>query len=135
MLKGPTVPIERINPDGLPSGPDLTQVVRASGGTTLYLSGQVPYDANSELIGAGDRDAQAKAAMANLEVALAAAGATFSDVVKMTVHIVGYDESMAPALGPVLSLPDPAPAITWVGVAALGRDEMLIEIDATAVLD
>ncbi len=129
------MPIERINPAGVPAIPGLTQVVRATGATTLYLSGMVPYDTAGQLIGGSDVVEQARAAFANLDTALRAAGATLADLVRLTYYIVNYDESIAPALGPVLSLPDPAPAITWVGVAALGRDEMLIEIEATAVLD
>ena len=127
--------IERINPEGVPAIPGLTNVVRATGATTLYLSGMVPYDTAGQLIGGGDVEVQARAALANLRTALEGAGASFNDLVKLTFYIVDYEQSMAPRLGPIFAVSEDPPAVTWVGVAALGRDEMLIEVDAIAVLD
>ena len=127
--------IERINPSGVPQIPGLTQVVRTTGSTTLYLSGMVPYDTAGQLmIGEGSVEEQAKAALGNLKTAVEGAGASFKDLVRLTFYIVDYDESMAPGLAPILAVPEHPPAVTWLGVAALGRDEMLIEIDAIAVL-
>jgi enamine deaminase RidA (YjgF/YER057c/UK114 family) len=94
-----------------------------------------PYETAGQLIGDGDVEVQARAALANLRTALEGAGASFKDLVKLTSYVVGYDQSMAPRLGPIFAVSEDPPAVTWVGVAALGRDEMLNEVDAIAVLD
>ena len=76
--------------------------------------------------------------MENLKTALAAAGATFNDVVKITTFIVDYVPEHRAIVGEVrgryLSADNP-PASTLVGISALAGPEWLIEIEATAVTD
>ena len=131
------MPNRFIKPEGLSNNPAYTHVVAASGGTTVYISGQVAVDASGATVGAGDLEAQTRQVMENLKVALAAAGATFDDVVKITTYVVGYDPSMRPVIagvrGAYLSGDNP-PASTLVGVQALAAPEWLIEIEAVAVI-
>ena len=71
-------------------------------------------------------------------VALAAAGATFDDVVKITTYVVDYTPEMRSVIGEVRGRYLPAenpPASTLVGVSALAGPEWLIEIEAIAVTD
>lgn len=129
--------IERINPPGVVStGGGYTHVVRAVGTRTLYISGQVGLDGQGRL--AGDFAAQARQVFANLRTCLAAAGANPSQVAKMTTYIVGYQAAVhRPALtaarAEVFGLHPPAS--TLVGVQALAVPELLIEVEAIAVLD
>lgn len=130
--------IERINPAELIEAVGYTQVTRVTGGTTIYVSGQGAYTAAHELVGPGDHYAQSKQAFTNVQHALRAAGATFSDVVKATYLVVdltptaleGFGRAMAEVLGPDVE----HPAATMVGVAALAYPEMLVEFEVIAVV-
>ena len=89
-------------------------------------------------MGKGDFAAQALQAHRNVAAALAAAGATFDDVTKMTVFIVGFDQDthFAPLLEARGQLVQgEKPANTLVGVQALASPDFLIEVEAMAVLD
>lgn len=126
------------HPAGLLAPSAYAHVVKATGGTTVYMAGQVALDASGKLVGEGDLAAQAELAYANLGVALKAAGATFADVVKLTVYVVDYRQDYGPMLKGMRERFFPAPdqpACTIVGVQALGRQGLLIEVDATAVID
>ncbi len=129
--------LDYINPDGLSQPGAYTQVVRGHGSTTVAVAGQVALDADGKLVGENDFAAQAKQAYENVNTALEAAGATFDDVIKMTVFIVNYTPDVFPALiaarKNVLG-PNP-PANTLIGVQALAAPEFLIEVEATAVID
>src|SRR5205823_14473822 len=75
--------IKRTNPPALSKPTGYTHVVEASGGKTVYISGQIALDKDGNVVGQGDMKAQAEQVFKNLQAALAAAGATFKDVVKM----------------------------------------------------
>ena len=124
-------------PPGLPAPSAYAHVVAASGGTTLYIAGQVALDAAGQLVGPGDLAAQAEQACANLGLALKSAGAGFADVVKLTIYVVDYGAEYGAPLRLLRERMFPAPdqpACTIVGVQALGRPGLMIEIDATAVI-
>ena len=130
--------IDRLRPEGLQINPAYSHVVVASGARTIYISGQVALDENGALVGAGDLAAQTTQVMRNLGRALAAAGATFADVVKITTYVVGYRPEHRAIIGAARSPffpPGKPPASTLVGVAALAAPEWLIEIEAVAVVD
>jgi len=131
------VSIERINPPGVVStGGGYTHVVKAAGTCTVYISGQVGLDATGKL--AGDFAAQARQVFANLRTCLAAAGAKPAQIVKMTTYIVGYQAAVhRPALAEARTAVFGAhpPASTLVGVQALAAPDLLIEVEAIAMLD
>lgn len=129
---------ERLNPDTLSSPRGYTHVVTARGGKTIWVSGQVALDAKGELVGRGDVKAQARQVLENLAAALRAAGATYQDVVKLNTYLVNpkpddlnaFREVRQGVLGDVV-----LPASTLVGVSALAREGLLIEIEAVAVVE
>ncbi len=126
-----------INPDGLHQPPIYSHVVTVSGGTTVYIAGQIALDAAGNLVGVGDLHAQAKQVFENLRIALEAAGASFADVVKLNMFVVNYSPDDLPALRAVLTdyLPKTnRPVSTLVGVTSLAREELLIEVEAVAVV-
>lgn len=129
--------IERLNPDGMNKPGGYTHVVRARGGTTIFVAGQTPLDADGNLVGEGDLEAQTRKVFENVRDALAAVGADFSHVAKMTTYIVGYQPEMLPAFRAVREsfVGAHLPASTLVGVAALALPGFLIEVEVTAVLD
>src|SRR5438034_97577 len=108
------------HPAGLPAPSAYAHVVKASG-TTVYIAGQVALDSAGELIGAGSLVAQAEQAYANVELALKSAGATFADVVKLTIYIVDYSNEYGVPLRRLrerIFPPPHQPACTVVGVQA-----------------
>ena len=123
--------------EGLFKNPAYSHTVVASGARTVYISGQVAMDAEGKLVGAGDLGAQTGQVMQNLGKALAAAGASFADVVKITTYVVDYKPEMraivSRARSPFFADREP-PASTLVGVSALALPEWLIEIEAIAVI-
>jgi enamine deaminase RidA (YjgF/YER057c/UK114 family) len=127
-----------INPAGVAASPAYTHVVEVSGGRTIFVSGQVALDEKGALVGRGDLRAQTRQAFENLKRALGAAGARFEDVVKMTYYVVGYRPEQLAAIregrSEYLSKTHP-PASTLVGVDALFQEGVLIEVEATAVVE
>ncbi len=114
----------------------FTQVVSSPPGKLVFISGQVGWDAEMKLAGA-DLSKQARQALANLAIALRAAGASTSDLTMLRTYIVGYKPEYARLLAPLfdefLGGATP-PASTWVGVQALAAPDLLIEIEAVAVV-
>ena len=115
----------------------FSHVVVAPAGKTIYVSGQVSVNPKGEIVGKGDLRAQTEHTFENLKSALAAAGATFADVVKVTYYVVGLTPDALTAVREVrkkhLSAENP-PASTLVGVAALAVPDWLIEIEVIAVV-
>jgi enamine deaminase RidA (YjgF/YER057c/UK114 family) len=131
------VPKHFINPPGLNPTAGFTHVVTATGGKTVYVSGQVSVNEKGEVVGKGDFRAQVERTFENLKAALAAAGATFADVVKITYFVVGLTPAHVPVVREVRGRhldPDHPPASTLVGVAALVVPDWLIEIELVAVV-
>ena len=133
------MPVERIQPQGLPKPPTYAHVVKAgpstgSGQATIYIAGQVAQDERGQVVGRGDFSAQATQVFENLKKALSSAGADFKDLVKITVYLT--DARYREPLGEVRSkyLKDPLPASTLVVVAVLAQPDYLLEIEGIAVL-
>jgi enamine deaminase RidA (YjgF/YER057c/UK114 family) len=127
--------IEYLNPPTLCPTHGWTHVVGVSGGRTIHVSGQVGINERGEVVGRGDLGVQTEQGFKNL--ALEAAGATFKDVVKMNLYVVGLRPEYVPVIRAVRARYVDAqhpPASTLVGVSALVGPDWLIEIDVTAVI-
>lgn len=101
---------------------------------TLYLSGQTAITADGQFHGVGDVEAQIRLSFENIRLILDAAGGSLAGVVKLTVYFVDLN-----ALAVYTSIlgelfPETRPAQTVVEVARLAMPELLIEIDAVAVI-
>jgi enamine deaminase RidA (YjgF/YER057c/UK114 family) len=131
------MPAEFLNPPSLPKTHGWTHVVATRGGTTIHISGQAALDAAGNLVGTGDLKRQTEQTFENLRLALAAAGATWKDVVATRLYVVNLKPEHVPILREVraryVSAEHP-PASTLVGVSALVGADWLIEIEATAVV-
>src|SRR5258708_25227908 len=82
--------LEHPRADGIFNNPAFSQVVVAAGTRTIYVAGQVSLDEQGRLVGPDDLAAQTAQAMRNVGLALAAAGASFADIVKITTYVVNY---------------------------------------------
>lgn len=129
--------LEYPRPQGLQHTPAFSQVVVAAGTRTIYTAGQVSTDESGATIGIGDLAAQTTQVMRNVGLALAAAGASYSDIVKITTFVVNYRPEHRAVIGkaraPFFADGTP-PASKLVGVGALAHPEWLVEIEAVAVL-
>lgn len=119
--------------DGLPEPfSHYTDAVRA--GDLLFVSGCVSIDAEGAVVGVGDVVAQARQVFENIGLCLAAAGASFADVVKVTTFLTDIHDRAR--INPVRQefFGDARPASTLVEVSALVLPEFLIEVEAVAVV-
>ena len=134
------MPKSYLNPETLfPSQQyGFSQIVVSRGGTTVYISGQVAWDANQQIGDALDLGAQTRRALANVETAVRAAGGVRDDIVALRIYIVGdhihKDQPIQEALRAFFSS-DRLPTSTFVGVIALANRDFLVEIEATAVME
>src|SRR5688500_8375535 len=89
--------VKRTNPPSLSAPTGYTHVVEVAAGVkTMYIAGQVAFDQARQVVGVGDMAAQTEQVFRNLQAALAASGATFADVVKMTTYVT--DMGQAPVI-------------------------------------
>jgi reactive intermediate/imine deaminase len=125
-----------LDPEALPPPAGYSHVVEVSAGRLVYISGQVPLDRDGALVGAGEIEAQTRQVFENLSAALAAAGASWSDVVKLGYFLVdvGHLPTVRAIRDEYVDSARP-PASTLVEVSRLFRDDVLIEVEATAVKD
>ncbi|MFC9928010.1 RidA family protein [Streptomyces sp. NPDC127190] len=130
-----TEPIRIPAPDGVAPAAQYSHVVTATG-RLVAVSGQLPLDEEGRLVGPGDPAAQARQVFENLRRCLAAAGAGFEHVIKLTYFVT--DMSHLPALRTARAahIPDTRlPASSAVQVAALVSPDFLMEVEALAVLE
>ncbi|MFF0019390.1 MULTISPECIES: RidA family protein [unclassified Streptomyces] len=121
-------------PAGVAPAAAYTHVVMGTG-RFVAVSGQLPLDEHGELVGPGDPAAQAHQVFENLRRCLAAAGATFDDVVKLTYFVTDMAHMPAVRAARETHIPsDRLPAASAVQVAALISPDFLMEIEAYAVL-
>jgi enamine deaminase RidA (YjgF/YER057c/UK114 family) len=127
-----------LNPSSLPPAPGYSQIVKVSGGTTIYIAGQVAWDEEGRLVGEGDLEKQARQVFTNLVIALSEAGATRSDLVKIGIYVVDHDLDKLKVIrgvrDQVLDV-GPPPASTLLGVERLALPDLLLEVDAIAVVE
>jgi enamine deaminase RidA (YjgF/YER057c/UK114 family) len=134
--------ITLLSPDGLPKVDSYHQVSVATGTRTVFVAGQVARDADGNRIGEGDLAAQVEQSYVNVATALAAAGASFADAVKLTLYVVDWSidkmplvvEGLGRAAAGLGEEPRPMPPSSLIGVAALAEPDLLVEIEAIAVL-
>ncbi len=121
-------------PDGVAPAAQYSHVVLGRG-RFVAISGQVALDEDGGLVGEGDAEAQARQVFENLRRCLAAAGATFEDVVKLTCFVTDLADLPALRAARAEHIPDDRlPAASAVQVAGLVRPEFLMEVEAFAVL-
>jgi reactive intermediate/imine deaminase len=121
-----------VSPDALPPVTRYSQAIAFSG-PMVVTSGQIPVDSDGNLIGKDDPLAQARQVFRNLTTALAAAGATMEQVVKLTVYMTDLAdlEAFRQVRAEYIAIDKP-PALALVQVSRLVNPDFKIEIDALA---
>jgi enamine deaminase RidA (YjgF/YER057c/UK114 family) len=133
--------ISLINPQELPKVDFFQQVAIATGAKLVFMAGQVAWDADGTLVGEGDLAAQVEQCYLNVGAALAAAGGSFDDVAKLTTYVADWSMDKITLVGEgraracaKLGVKPMAPG-TLIGVAALYSPDLLVEVEAIAVID
>lgn len=110
--------------------------VVAGGSRLVFAAGACPLDADGVTVGVGDVRAQAEQVVANLRTSLADAGASLTDIVRTTVYVASSQQQDLVTAWEVVrdALAPHDPPSTLLGVAALGYNHQLVEVDAVAAL-
>jgi enamine deaminase RidA (YjgF/YER057c/UK114 family) len=115
----------------------FSNVLVAEPGPIVFIAGQVPADADGNIVGKDDLLEQMRQVLRNVEIALKAAGATLEDLVKITAFIVGYGGHVMDDVRNVRGEffgDNVRPTSSVYGVTALSNPDYLIEIEAVAIL-
>jgi enamine deaminase RidA (YjgF/YER057c/UK114 family) len=124
-----------INPAALPPPRGYSYAVR-KGGTPVFISCQVSIDASGQLVGKDDAVAQTEQVFRNLRTVVEASGGTLDDIVKLNLYVT--DAAFRPAVVAARARhfqEGRYPASTYVVVSALALPELLVEIEAIAMID
>ena len=126
---------QRINPWQWQDVAGFSQAWRVEGArAVVFVSGQAPISPDGQLVGAGDFEVQVRQVFENLQAVLEQAGAGLDSVVKLTVFLT--DMSLLRDFTRIKGefMTGEHPASTAVGVTALARPEMMVEVEAIAVV-
>ena len=106
----------------------------AKAGDTVYIAGQIALDADGNLVGKGDAEAQTHQAYANLQAILEELGGSLEDIVKLTTYLT--DRSHLETFRRVRNrfFEDPFPPNTLLFISGLAQPDYLVEIEAVAFL-
>ena len=103
-------------------------------GDLVFVSGTVAWGPDGKLVGKGDVYAQAKQTLANIEGYLRQAGATLKDVVRTRIYLTDIGRWQEVARAHREAFGDVRPASSMLEISGLAEPEMLVEIEAVAVL-
>lgn len=132
--------MKRLQPKGLNvrvvSGHVLySHVVTVTGGTHVFIAGQLARDRDGNLVGRGDMRAQIEQVGKNLQQCLAAAGAKLDDLVKTTTYVTDIEEFFKHAETRMRYFSPALPTSTTVEVRRLSHPDFMVEVEAVAVID
>lgn len=129
-----------ISPQNMLQQTPYHHVAVATGTTQVHVAGQVGQRGN-EPVAADDLPAQVAQALRNTALGLAGAGASFSDVVRLTFYVTRWTPDKIEAfmagvhtVAEEVGLPMPMPPASLIGVEVLFEPDVLVEVEATAVL-
>ena len=127
---------ELINPPMIHESPGYSHIAVTDAKKLVFLVGQVALDKNFELVGGDDLYAQTRATVANVVLALEAVGATWDDIVRRTIYTTKplEWETITRAIVDETGETEHPPQ-TVAGVAGLGLESLLLEMECTAAID
>ncbi|MFE5598300.1 RidA family protein [Streptomyces coelicoflavus] len=134
--------VQRFTPDGMLRPTPYHHVAVGTGTKHVHVSGQIARRADGTPVALGDLAGQVAQALRNTSIGLTGAGASFEDVLRLTFYVTRWSpekigdfmagvESVADGIG----LPLPLPPASLIGVDHLFEPDVLVEVEATALLD
>ncbi len=136
------MPVQLVSPEGLLQPVPYHHVSIGTGTRQVHVAGQIARDGAGRPLAPGDLAGQVAHVLRSTATGLRAAGAGFDDVVRLTFYVTGWrPESIEPFMAGVervadeLGLPQPLPPSSLIGVAYLFEPDVLVELEAVAVLD
>ena len=134
--------VQLLSPEGMAHPVPYHHVAVGTGTRHVQVAGQIGRDVNADPGATGDLTGQVAQALRNTALGLAGAGAAFSDVVRLTFFVAKWspekiDDFMAgiERVAEELQIPQPLPPVSLIGVESLFEPDVLVEVEATAVLD
>jgi enamine deaminase RidA (YjgF/YER057c/UK114 family) len=123
-----------VNPPGMAPPSGYSYAVKKTG-TPVFISGQVALDGAGKLVGENDVAAQTEQVFQNLRTVVEAAGGTLDDVVKITIYVTDPSYRPAVAAGRQRWFAEGQyPASTYLVVSALAVPQLLVEVEAVAMI-
>ncbi|MFI2644324.1 RidA family protein [Streptomyces sp. NPDC018610] len=134
--------VQHLTPEGMLRPVPYHHVAVGTGSKHVHVSGQVARRADGAPVAPGDLAGQVAQALRNTAVGLAGAGATFRDVLRLTFYVtrwapekIGDFMAGVEAVAEEIDLPAPMPPASLIGVDYLFEPDVLVEVEATAILD
>ncbi|WP_407319238.1 RidA family protein [Isoptericola halotolerans] len=134
--------VQHFTPEGMLQPTPYHHVAVGTGTTHVHVSGQVARQADGTPVAPGDLAGQVAQALRNTAVGLAGADASFADVLRLTFYVTGWSPEKIGAfmegiegVAEEIGLPTPLPPASLVGVDHLFEPDVLVEVEATALLD
>lgn len=136
------MPVTLSSPANLMQGTPYHHVAVATGTRHVYVSGQIARTADGTHVAPDDLAGQVEQALRNTHTGLSSAGATFSDVARLAFYVTGWTPDKmgafmagVEAVAEEVGLPLPMPPASLIGVDHLFEPDVLVEVEATAILD
>ncbi|MFJ5779825.1 RidA family protein [Streptomyces sp. NPDC093094] len=134
--------VQHFTPKGMLQPVPYHHVAVGAGTTHVHVSGQIARQADGTPVAPGDLAGQVAQALRNTAVGLRGAGASFADVLRLTFYVTRWDpektgDFMAgvEAVAEEIGLQLPMPPASLIGVEHLFEPDVLVEVEATALLD
>ncbi len=130
---------ETINPKKLFNSTQygFSQIAISYPGKLIFISGQVAWNENLQIVGENNLEIQTQKAIENLKIAIESAGGTLENIMMLRIYKVDYQPGDGPIINSILKKNfgtiNP-PASTWINVKGLANEGFLIEIEAQAVI-
>ncbi|MEU1900931.1 RidA family protein [Nocardiopsis dassonvillei] len=134
--------VQRFTPEGMMQPTPYHHVAVGTGTRHVHVSGQIARRADATPVAPGDLAGQVAQVLRNTAAGLAGAGATFDDVLRLTFYVTAWEPGKIDAfmagvaeVAEEIGLPTPLPPSSLIGVDYLFEPDVLVEVEATAVLD
>lgn len=134
--------VQRFTPEGMMQPTPYHHVAVGTGTRHVHVSGQIARRADATPVAPGDLAGQVAQVLRNTAAGLAGAGATFDDVLRLTFYVTAWEPGKIDAfmagvaeVAEEIGLPTPLPPSSLIGVDYLFEPDVLVEVEATALLD
>lgn len=134
--------VRSFSPETLMQPVPYHHVAVGTGSRHVHVAGQIARDADGSPTSPGDLAGQVAQALRNTHAGLVSADASFADVIRLTFYVTGWSPDQIDAfmagvhdVAAEIGLPLPLPPASLIGVDYLFERDVLVEVEATAILD